>query len=188
MTLSLSTVEDASGAAAVRGQVGALLAVAFAEPPYNDTLRDTEQSLKRFDRHTRMPGFRLVLALDDGAPVALAYGYRLPADTRWWSGALDPVPAEVSAEDGRRTFAVFELAVDPARRREHLGARVHEALLAHRPEQRAILNVHQDAEAAQGFYRALGYRRVTSVIPWTGAPVYDVMLLDLERPAVSGGA
>lgn len=65
----------------------------------------------------------------DEVVVAAAYGYTLPADTGWWDDVLEPVPDEVSREDGKRSFAVFEFGVDPGRRREHLGERVHQALI-----------------------------------------------------------
>lgn len=180
MSIELRVIEDRDGAAGVREAVGVLLGAAFAEAPYNRAPGEVEAMLARFDRHARKPGFRLVLALADRRPVALAYGYTLPANTGWWHGTLEPVPDEVAREDGSRSLAVFELAVDPDRRREHLGTAVHAALLAARREQRAVLNVRQDARPAQAAYAAWGYRRAASVIPWDGAPIYDVMVLDLD--------
>jgi ribosomal protein S18 acetylase RimI-like enzyme len=179
MSITLHVIEDAASAAQVRDQVGQVLAAAFADPPYGDGPDDTAASLCRFDRHSRKPGFRLVLAEDTGEAVAVGYGYRLPASTTWWSDVLEPVQPDVTAEDGTRTLAMFELGVTPSRRREGLGTRVHAALIADRPEQRVILNVHHAAAAAQAAYKAWGYRRVTVVIPWDSAPTYDVMLLDL---------
>jgi ribosomal protein S18 acetylase RimI-like enzyme len=169
------------GAKQLRGGVAEVLAAAFAEAPYNRAPGEVDGMLQRFDRHARKPGFRLVLAVDDGRPVALAYGYTLPADTGWWKDTLEPVPAEVAREDGSRSFAVFELAVVPDRRREHLASRVHTALLADRPEQRAVLNVRQDAGPAQAAYAAWGYRPAASVVPWDGAPVYDVMVRNMAE-------
>lgn len=186
MSLVLRVTEHPLGAAQLRSAAGELLAAAFAEAPYNRAPGDVEDMLARFDRHARKPGFRLVLAVDEGRPVALAYGYTLPANTRWWKDTLEPVSAEVAHEDGDRTFAVFELGVDPGRRREHLAARVHGALLADRGEQRAVLNVRQDAGPAQAAYAAWGYRRAASVIPWDGAPAYDVMVLDLAGVRAQG--
>lgn len=180
MTVELRVIEDQQGAAEVRHKVDVLFGAAFSGPPYDRPPNEVQGMLKRFDRHARKQGFRLVLALDHGHPVASVYGFRLPPDTAWWKETLDPVPDEVAFEDGERTFAVFDLAVAPDRRREHLGTRVHEALLRDRPEQRAVLNVRQDAQSAQAAYRAWGYRRVTSLMPWDNAPLYDVMVLDLR--------
>ena len=64
---------------------------------------------------------------------------------------------------------------------------MHEALLADRAEQRAVLNVRQDASPAQAAYAAWGYRREASVIPWDGAPVYDVMVFDLAGVRAHAG-
>jgi ribosomal protein S18 acetylase RimI-like enzyme len=176
----LRTVEDRDDAAEARRAVGELLAAAFAEAPYHRSADSVEGMLKRFDRHARKPGFRLVLAEDRGRPVGLGYGFRLSAASRWWDETLDPVTPQMAAEDGQRSFAVYELAVDPGRRREHLAERIHAALLADRPESRVVLNVHHDAEAAQAAYAKWGYCKVARVVPWTHAPVYDVMVLDLE--------
>jgi ribosomal protein S18 acetylase RimI-like enzyme len=179
VSLVLRVTEHHLGAGQLRSAAREVLAAAFAEVPYDRAPGDVEDMLARFDRHASKPGFRLVLAVDDGRPVALAYGYRLPANTGWWKDTLEPVPDEVAHEDGSRSFAVFELAVVPDRRRERLGTRVHEKLLEDRSEQRVVLNVRQDAEPARAAYAKWGYRRAASVIPWADAPVYDVMVLDL---------
>lgn len=171
---------DGAHAREVRGELESVCTEAFAAPPYFKTAEDITTTFKRFPSQTKRPGFALTVARDAGnRMVGLCYGYPLGPDTGWWRGMLEPVPAELTAEDGRRTFAVFELAVHPAWQRRGFARAMHDRLFQGRPEQRVILNCRPDAEAAQGFYRSLGYRRVTSVIPWQGAPVYDVLMLDL---------
>ena len=175
-------VELLGGATArgIEGELRQVCAEAFAAPPYFKTAEDIAATFKRFPAQTKRPGFALAVAYDEGKLLtALAYGYPLGANTGWWNDTLEPVPAELTAEDGHRSFAIFELAVRQDWQRRGVGRAVHDRLIGDRPEQRVILNCRQDADAAQAFYRSLGYRRVTSVIPWPDAPVYDVLVLDL---------
>jgi ribosomal protein S18 acetylase RimI-like enzyme len=163
-----------------RADVEGAVAEAFAGAPYFKTAADIRATFKRFDSQTRKDGFLLSAVRGDGRLVGLAYGYPLSADTGWWKDVLEPVSADLTREDGRRSFAIFELAVRPDWQRRGVGRAVHDRLTRGLRNERVILNCRPDAEAAQAFYRSLGYRRATSVIPWKNAPLYDVMLLDLR--------
>jgi hypothetical protein len=57
---------------------------------------------------------------------------------------------------------------------------LHRELLDGVERQRVLLNARPAAEAAQADYHAWGYRRVGQGIPWDGAALHDVMLLDLR--------
>lgn len=171
------------GAAAqlMKDDLEPVIAAAFAGPPYNEARDADSPALSRFDAQTRKPGFALATAHADDEVVGLAFGYTLPATTGWWKDVLEPVGAEVSREDGARSFGLFELAVLPGWQRRGIAAGLHRKLLEGRTEERVVLNCRPDAEAAQAAYAAWGYRRVTSVVPWEGAGVYDVLVLDLSR-------
>lgn len=172
-----------SGEAAqlLRDDIEPVIAAAFAEPPYNEVRDAGSPALTRFDAQTRKPGFALVTAEVGGEAVGLAFGYTLPATTGWWRDVLEPVDAETAREDGARSFGLFELAVRPDWQRRGIATGLHRKLLEGRTEQRVVLNCRPDAKAAQTAYKRWGYRRVSSTIPWKGAPVYDILLLDLER-------
>lgn len=164
-----------------RGEVEAVCAEAFVAAPYFRTAEGNAATFRRFDAQTRKPGFLLAAGHRGDQLLGLAYGYPLGPDTGWWADVLEPVPQELTVEDGRRSFAIFEFAVRPECQRQGVGRAVHARLLRALRNDRVILNCRQDAEAAQGFYRALGYRRVTSVMPpWAGGSAYDVMLLELR--------
>lgn len=163
-----------------RADIEAVCAEAFAAPPYNRTAEGNAATFKRFAAQSRKAGFLLSAGHQGDQLLGVAYGYPLSRATGWWADLLEPVPAELTVEDGRRSFAIFEFAVRPKWQRRGVGRAVHARLIRALRAERVILNCRQDAEAAQGFYRALGYRRVTSVIPWHGAAVYDVLLLDLR--------
>lgn len=154
----------------------------FAEAPYEKTEADVDSNFRRFRSQAKKSAFRAVLARVGGEPAGMAYGYPLPASTGWWDTLTEPVPVELRQEDGRRTFGLFELAVRPGFRRRGVATAVHRALLEGVGQQRVLLNTRPEADGAQAAYRSWGYRRVGRAIPWEGAAVHDVMVLDL-RPS-----
>lgn len=165
-----------------RGEIEAVCAEAFAAAPYFRTAEGNAATFRRFDAQTRKSGFLLAAGHCGDQLLGLAYGYPLGPETGWWHDVLEPVPDALTVEDGRRSFAIFEFAVRPAWQRQGVGRAVHARLSRALHNERVILNCRADAEAAQAFYRALGYRRASSVLPpWAGGAVYDVMLLDLAR-------
>ena len=180
LTFTASTGESA---AEMQPRLEPVIAAAFAQAPYNEDRSGDSPALARFAAQTRKPGFLMITAEADGDVVGLAFGYMLPATTGWWRDVLEPVDAETSRENGQRTFGLFELAVAPRWQRRGIATRLHELLLAlleGRPEERIVLNCRPDATAAQAAYASWGYRRVTSTVPWAGAPVYDVLVLNLR--------
>jgi GNAT superfamily N-acetyltransferase len=158
------------------------LRAALAEPPYNEGPRDIAEFIERFQRQALRPGFRVVAARWGGSPVGFAFGYLLPSDTRWWAGALSPLPAEFTAEDGKRTFVIIELAVRRPWRRQGVAAQMHAGLLDGLKAGRATLTMRPEPEAApaQAAYAKWGYRTVGQLRPWDEAPVYDAMVVDLN--------
>ncbi|MFF3215589.1 GNAT family N-acetyltransferase [Streptomyces sp. NPDC002886] len=153
----------------------------FAEAPYNEGPRDVADFLERYQREHKTPGFRLVLAHDDGRLVGFAYGLPLASTTGWWSGFLDTeLPEEFTREDGRRTFVVMELAVLADRRGHGVGRALHAALLDGVSAERVTLAVRPEAPAA-AWYERLGYGLVGLTQPWDGAPTYRSMIKPLQR-------
>ncbi|MCG0069249.1 GNAT family N-acetyltransferase [Streptomyces tricolor] len=151
----------------------------YAEPPYCEGPQDVTEFIEHFQVHTRRPGFRLVLARDEDEVVGFAYGYHLAPDTRWWKNLQDAeLPEEFTREDGRRTFAVIELAVRQAWRRRGIAAALHARLLDGLDVERVTLTVRPEPEAgpARAAYAAWGYRKAGVSRPRDGAPLYDCML------------
>lgn len=179
------TAHDAAGARALRDE----LIAAYAEV-YADTLSDPFYSVDRFaDRfaaHSSRPGYALVTAHLDEELIGYAYGVPLSADTAWWQGLLTPVPAELTRETGRRTFALNEIMVREPWRRRGIARRLHDALLERRPEPRATLLVDPVNTPAKTAYTSWGWRRIGGLRPFPDAPVYDAMLLDRAERAESG--
>ncbi|MGW2868721.1 GNAT family N-acetyltransferase [Kitasatospora sp. NPDC001225] len=173
---------DGGEAVELEGQLKEVFAEAFAEPPYGEGPSDVERAFRRFRSQARRRGFRAAIAFDGDSVVGMAYGYPLSADTGWWDTLVDPVPGDLRLEDGRRTFGLFELAVRPRWRRQGIATRMHRVLIDGIDNVRVMLNTQPEATAAQASYRAWGYTRVGSAIPWEGAARHDVMLLELARP------
>lgn len=155
---------------------------AYVEPPYCEGPQDIAEFIERFQIQTQRPGFRLVLARDAGKVVGFTFGYRLPADTRWWNNLLEPQPEAFTHEDGERTYVIIELAVRKPWRRHRIAATLHTHLLEGLPVERVTLTMRPEPEAApaQAAYASWGYRKVGQSQPWDEAPVYDAMVLDLR--------
>jgi ribosomal protein S18 acetylase RimI-like enzyme len=168
-------------------QLDAILPVyeeVYAEPPYREGPREVGDFLDRFDQQTRQPGFRLVTATSGHAVIGFAFGYLLSPDTQWWSGLRQSLPSAVTVETGRRTFTIIELAVRAPFRRRGIGTALHTALLHQLAAERITLAVRPEPEAdpARSAYAAWGYYKVAQTEPWHGAPIYDVMIMDLTPP------
>src|SRR5207247_382999 len=103
----------------------------------------------------------------------------------WWNRLLTPLPPEMSKEWPGRTFAVVELVVRRPWRRRGVAQRMHDNLLADRPEERATLTVRPDAQAAQAAYAKWRWRKVAQKTnPLPGDPVYDILIKPLKSGAL----
>ncbi len=167
----------------LHGQQGELLVV--YEQIYAERLGDPFFSAPRYwqrlTAYGDRAGFALATGRIDGTLVGYALGYTLPAGSGWWRGLRASVEPELLVEDGQRTFALTEIMVREEWRRRGYARRLHDALLAGRPERRAALLVLPDNEPARAAYATWGWYRVGPLQPFDDAPVYDAMLLDLDR-------
>jgi GNAT superfamily N-acetyltransferase len=95
-----------------------------------------------------------------------------------WShleGDFDP---DLTRETGSRTLWLRELLVRKAHQRRGYAHQLHDALLAHRAEERAALFVRID-NPARLFYRRWGWSLVGHLPPQQDSPRFEAMLLDL---------
>lgn len=134
----------------------------------------------RFGVRRRQPGFVLAEVRHGGYLVGYAAGMPLRPSTSWWKDLTTPLPAEVTAEYPGRTFALTELVVRPAWRRQGIGRALHDLILAGRPEERATLAVGPAATAAQSALRSWGWHKIARTrAGGPGSPVLDVLTRDL---------
>jgi GNAT superfamily N-acetyltransferase len=171
---------DGDSAVLRTDDVIALYADVYREPPYNEGDDDVAAFADGWQRRVGQPGFRLVCADLERDVVGFSFGHQLPRDTRWWQGALDQLPADLTEEWPGRTFAVIELAVRAPYRGQGVGRALHTALLAGRTEERVTLLSLREAEAAQRSYLNWGYRRVGRIRPGEDTPTYDAFVLPLR--------
>lgn len=168
-----------------RSAVGDLYAEIYAEPPYNEGPADAENFTSGWSRTIDQRNFRLVIARRADEPIGFAFGLQLRTRTKWWNGALTPLPAEVTTEYPGRTFAIIEMAVRRPYRQRGIGRLLHTHLTAGLSEERIVLLVRPETPAPQHAYRSWGYPSVGQVQPSSDAPVYDAMIKPLAFPALS---
>jgi ribosomal protein S18 acetylase RimI-like enzyme len=162
-----------------QAELQALHAEVYADPPY---LQHDDAGLfaGRFRVQRRQPGFVLAEARHGRYLVGFAAGMPLRPSTSWWREATTPLPDELSAEHPGRTFALTDLLVRAAWRRQGIGRELQDLVLAGRSEERATLTVLPAATAAQRAFRAWGWQRVARARgPDPGLPVLDVLIRDL---------
>jgi ribosomal protein S18 acetylase RimI-like enzyme len=140
---------------AAASQAGDILALAREADPATDDGLD-----RRFLVWCRQPGFVLAEARHGGFLVGYGCGMPLRPSTSWWRGLTTPLPAEFTTEHQGRTFALTQLLVRAAWRRQGIATELYHLVMAGRPEERATLTVPPGAAAAQGAFRAWGWRKV----------------------------
>jgi ribosomal protein S18 acetylase RimI-like enzyme len=172
---------DGRQAAEHAPELQALHAEVYRDPPY---YRDGDPSLlaDRFRVQRRQPGFVLAEARVGGYLVGYAAGMPLRSSTSWWKELTTPLPDEATAEYPGRTFALIELLVRAAWRRQGIGRTLHDLTLRGRPEERATLTVLPAAVPAQSAFQNWGWRKVARTRdpgPDSGPAVFDVLVLPL---------
>jgi GNAT superfamily N-acetyltransferase len=174
---------DGTQAARHSGELQALHAEVYADPPYRED-DDAALFARRLRVQCRQPGFALAQARHGGYLVGYACGMPLRPSTSWWRNLTTPLPDEVTAEHPGRTFALADLLVRAAWRRQGIARDLHDLILGGRPEERATLTVLPAAGPAQNAFREWGWRKVARTRdPGPRSPVYDVLVTALPGRA-----
>jgi len=170
---------DGAEAAGLAADLQALHAEVYADPPYG--LHDEAAVFaERFRVQLRQPGFVLATARRGGYLVGYAAGMPLRPSTSWWRDLTTPLPEDMTAEYPGRTFALIDVVVRAAWRRQGIGRALHQLILASRPEERATLTVLPAATPAQSAFHSWGWRKVArSHADQPGSPISDVLVLTL---------
>jgi GNAT superfamily N-acetyltransferase len=154
----------------------------YSEPPYQWGDDHTKLFAERLAVQRQQNGFLLVGARSGEELIGFIFGVTLRPESPWWSDLLSPVGEDVTRESPSRTLAVVELLVRSPWRRGGIGKRLHDMLLADRPEERATLTVLPEARPAQLAYAKWGWIKVVQKRnPLPGAPVFDVMVKPLAK-------
>jgi GNAT superfamily N-acetyltransferase len=161
----------------------------FSAPPFFWREDESELHRQRLLRLLDDPTFGIAVAQASDELVGFAYGFGVSPDTTRWSGLVEPVEPELTAEWPGRTFLLFDYAVRASWRGRGIGRRLHDALLGSRSEERATLTVQPTASDTKGIYEHWGWWQVGQLEggPMAAAPVFDVYLRDrlddLRAPA-----
>jgi GNAT superfamily N-acetyltransferase len=170
---------DGGQAAGREAELRALHAEVYAAPPYRRD-EDAAEFGRRFRVQRRQPGFVLAEARHGGYLVGYAAGMPLRPSTSWWRDLTTPLPDEVTAEHPGRTFALADLLVRAAWRRQGIGRDLHDLILSGRREERATVIVLPAAAPAQNAFQGWGWRKVGRTRePRPGAAVSDVLVTEL---------
>jgi GNAT superfamily N-acetyltransferase len=170
---------DGRAAAEHAGELQALHAEVYAAPPYRRP-DDADRFADRFRVQSRQPGFVLAEARHGEYLVGYAAGMPLRPSTSWWRGLTTPLPDEVTAEHPGRTFALLDLLVRAAWRRQGIGRDLHDLVLGGRPEERATVVVLPAATPAQSAFQSWGWRKVARTRdPQPGSAVSDLLVTTL---------
>jgi ribosomal protein S18 acetylase RimI-like enzyme len=145
---------------------------------------DHQRRARRLRVWRRQPGFALAEARHGGYLVGYAAGMPLRPSTSWWRDLTTPLPPDVTTEHQGRTFALTELEVRAAWRRQGIGRELHDLILSGRTEERATVTAAPDATAAQAAFRGWGWRKVARTRGEDhGDAVRDVLLTRLPARA-----
>jgi ribosomal protein S18 acetylase RimI-like enzyme len=146
-----------------------------------------ERFWERLEAYASRDGFDLVVGYSGEVLVGYALGFRLPAKSAWWRGFHGDVSPDVLTETGDRTFALTQIMVRPAWRRQGCARQLHDALVVGRPEERATLLVQAENVAARRAYAAWGWEQIGTVKPFEDSPTYDALVLPLELAGKPAG-
>jgi ribosomal protein S18 acetylase RimI-like enzyme len=141
--------------------------------------------------HAANPGFRALLATEDGSgePVGFGYGFR-GAPGQWWHDTvvralITSYGAAAAAAWLNDSFEVAELHVAPAHQGHGVGAGLLLRLTSDRPERTALLSTRDADTPARRLYRGTGFRDLLtgfSFFPGSEPP-YAVMGAELPLRA-----
>src|SRR5579863_8296646 len=159
------------------GEIRALVAEVYADPPFGWDERRADQFAGRFAVQLRQPGFALVEARSGDYLIGVAFGLPLKPSTDWWRHLTTPLPASTTTEHAGRSFTVAGLLVRAPWRRQFIGETLHDEILSERTEERALATVPPAATAAQRASQSWGWRKLgrTRDPDGPGSSVLDVL-------------
>lgn len=151
-----------------------------------DQLHQPHYSVERYGerlaRHGAEPGWETVIGFDGDEPVGYAYVNTLQPDDRWWRRMTTPLPEGCTE---RSTVALKEIMLKVPWRGTGTARRIHDALLASRPEEQVSLLVNPLAGngKVKALYERWGYYEISTQQPASDGPVLTAMLRNTREPA-----
>ncbi|GAA1078537.1 hypothetical protein GCM10009642_14370 [Nocardiopsis metallicus] len=142
--------------------------------------------------HAGHPGFRSVVAVDDGRPVGFAYAFH-GREGQWWHDVvIEGLRAHGHARHVRRYLAdpleIAEVHVHPDAQNRGVGRSLLHALCSGRPERTAVLSTRSGPSAARHLYRSCGFVEVLESFSFPGTPDQPFSIMAARLPLVGPGA
>jgi GNAT superfamily N-acetyltransferase len=151
-----------------------------------DQLHQRHYSVERYEerlaRHAAEPGWEAVIGYDGDEPVGYAYVNTIASDDRWWRRMITALPEGTT---DRPTVAFKEIMLRIPWRGTGAARRIHDALLATRPEEQVSLLVNPLAGngKVKALYESWGYREISVQQPSADGPILTAMLRAIREPA-----
>lgn len=131
------------------------------------TDEERQEFLGRFARDLSLPGFDMVIAGSGARTVGCAYGFRAGrGDGSWRDLDPDGLPEVEELTASGRVFAVAELMVLPASRREGVATRLLDLLLVRADSAVAVARAGGANEQAREAFRAWGWTEIERLPRW----------------------
>lgn len=130
-----------------------------------EEFRDRQAFLRRFTADTRRPGFDMVVA-SERRMTGAAYGFALDRSDNHWRDLTGELPSQIEELTASgQVFALAELMVLPAFRRQGIATRLMSQLLLRSDAALVTALVPADGDAAHSALGAWGWTRVGDVRP-----------------------
>ncbi len=169
---------------ALKDQVVAVYAAAFAGEPYNRTTEVVIDFADTLPRHARRDSFRLIAARDDGTGriVGFDYGYTAMPGQWWYDVVASVMGSEQRGRWLKDAFELTELAVLPDYQGHGIGGRLHDQLLEGLPFATAVLSTIRMETPAFHLYHKRGWVTLLDQIMFPNVrKPYRIMGLDLKK-------
>jgi ribosomal protein S18 acetylase RimI-like enzyme len=126
--------------------------------------------------HALADDFLLVLGRIGSTSVGFAFGSPRHEAADIWGMVRRTLPDAAATDDQEPIYVLREIAVHPDHQGRGYGRRLHDALLAGRPERLAQLLVLPDNVAAKRAYYSWGWHDIGPRQPLPESPVGDAMV------------
>ena len=142
--------------------------------------------------HTRYPGFRAILAVQDERAVGFAYAFH-GTNGQWWH---DVVTKGMRARGQRGhlkrylsdPLEIAEVHVHPDAQNQGIGRRMLHRLCEGRPERTAVLSTRSGPSAARHLYRSCGFVEVLDPFSFPGSPDQPFSIMAARLPLTTSAA
>ena len=154
---------------------------AFSQPPYNEGRGAAKAFLERLKSQTDRPGYRLLIAEEEGEILGFLYGHASEPG-QWWHDHVTPkLTSSVVDRWFTDAFVIVELAVQSHARGRGTGSSLLQAVLQDAAQGTALTMTHQIGNPALDFYVRHGWRVLATNFRFSETDAASVVLgIDLQ--------